>query len=96
MRLMNTQSIDEAESKLEMSDDMVNANAKNSSGTGIKATQFLMHDNGFKCRIFKGILEFSPNMAGQDVTPANFDFHKSVQLKKSKNNNNSFQSLAGK
>ena len=35
-------------------------------------------------------------MAGQDVTPANFDFQKSIQLKKSRNNNNSFQSLAGK
>ena len=37
MRLMNTQSIDEAESKLEMSDDLINA--KNSSGTGRKPMQ---------------------------------------------------------
>jgi potassium voltage-gated channel Eag-related subfamily H member 2 len=36
-----------------------------------------------------GILEFSPNMAGQDVTPANFDFHKKGNNNNNNNNNNS-------
>ncbi len=40
-----------------------------------------------------GILEFSPTMAGQDVTPVNLDFS-NKKLKKQASNN-SFQSLAG-
>ena len=42
-----------------------------------------------------GILEFSPNMAGQDVTPVNLDFA-SKRPKKTVNTNSSFQTLAGK
>ncbi len=42
-----------------------------------------------------GILEFSPNMAGNDVTPVNLDFS-SKKPRKQTQNQNSFLTLAGK
>lgn len=52
--------------------------------------------NATKKKLFSstGILEFSPSMAGNDVTPANFDFS-NKKFKKTVANT-SFQSLAGK
>jgi hypothetical protein len=45
----------------------------------------------------KGILEFSPSLAGHDVTPLNLDFSaRKSHFKKSGPANNSFYSLAGK
>lgn len=38
-----------------------------------------------------GILEFSPDKAGQDVTPANFDFKDGVRV-----NDGAFTALTGK
>lgn len=75
-----------------------NENRKNISGAGnfgyfvkIKIMIFPIF------LILKGILEFSPNLAGQDVTPINLDFStKKNQIKKSAPVNNSFYSLAGK
>lgn len=41
-----------------------------------------------------GILEFSPSLAGNDVTPANFDFSNKNRMKRY--SENSFHSLTGK
>lgn len=43
-----------------------------------------------------GILEFTPTMAGQDVTPANFDFKISKKQPQGLNSQSSVQSLKGK